>query len=223
MTLEEKIDQHQAALIVVDVQNDFCAKGGAFDKAGIDLLSVQQMVPHLVEFIEEMRKAGFFIVFIRNNYNTIANWFLSDSWLEQAKRKRRGLYLNIPVCVPSSWGADFYLVKPTKDEPIVTKHRFDAFESTDLDLILRSRKMKTIIITGFATNICVDTTARHGFVKDYNIVIPRDLVASDTKELHEYSLKNLDLYFGEVVNSQEILDIVHAKSKRKLGALTDIG
>jgi ureidoacrylate peracid hydrolase len=181
----------------------------------MDLSMVQEMVPRLARFIERAREEGFFIVFVKNNYSSEDNWFLSDSWLEQAERRRRGLYVNVPMCAVGSWGADFYLLKPRKNEPVVTKHRFDAFESSDLDLILRSRRIRTLVLTGFATNVCVETTARHGFVKDYYIVILRDLVASDSRELHEVSLKNLDTYFGQVVDSEELLRSVAAMKEEE--------
>jgi ureidoacrylate peracid hydrolase len=203
--LGRKANPQHTALLVVDVQNDFCAKEGAYGKIGADLSMVKEMVPRLSSFIEEARKIGFLVVFIRNNYNSSDNWYLSDSWLEQAERRRRGLYVDIPMCVQDSWGADFYLLKPRRNEPIVTKHRFDAFEGTDLDLILRSKGIKTIILTGFATNVCVETTARRGFVKDYYVIVLRDLVASDSREMHEAALKNLDMYFGQVLNSNELV------------------
>ncbi len=208
LTLAEKVDPKHAALIVVDVQNDFCAPGGSFDKVGVNISMVQRMVPNLVRFAQEMRNAGFFVIWVRNNYNTLDNWYLSEAWLEQAARTRRGLYHKTAMCVPGSWGADFYMVKPNPSEPIVTKHRFDAFESSDLDLILRSRKIRTLIMTGFATNVCVETTARHGFVKDYHIVLVKDMCASDSLELHEAALKNIDIFFGEVATSEDILKSV---------------
>ena len=203
-TLEKKVNPSHSAILIVDIQNDFCAKDGAFDKVGLNVEMAQEMVPRLIEFVARARKAGYFVVFVRNNYNSSNNSFLSDVWLEQAKRARRGLYTKIPMCVPGSWGADFYKIKPESGEPIVTKHRFDAFEGTDLDLILRARNVRTLIFTGFATNVCVETTARHGFVKDYYIVVLDDMVASDSKKLHEAALENLRTYFGEVVDSSKI-------------------
>jgi ureidoacrylate peracid hydrolase len=211
--LGKKADPNHTALIVVDVQNDFCSKEGAYGKIGNDLSMVQEMVPRLVEFLEKARRAGFFVVFVRNNYSSDSNWYLSDTWLEQAERRRRGLYVNVQMCVPGSWGADFYLVKPLPNEPIVTKHRFDAFESSDLDLILRSRGIRTLLLCGFATNVCVETTARHAFVKDYYVVILKDLVASDSRRLHEASLENLETYFGQVVTSEELLQSVQNSRK----------
>jgi ureidoacrylate peracid hydrolase len=79
-------------------------------------------------------------------------------------------------------------------------------KAPDLDLILRTHHIHTIILTGFATNVCVETTGRHAFAKDYDVLIVRDLVASDSKELHESSLNNFEMYFDQVVSSGEILE-----------------
>ena len=65
--------------------------------------------------------------------------YLSDSWLEQAARTRKGSYTRREVCALGSWEGDFYGdIHPEPGEPIVTKHRYSAFYNTDLDLILRS-------------------------------------------------------------------------------------
>ena len=84
------------------------------------------------------------------------------------------------------------------------KHRYGAFTDTDLDLILRSKGIRTLIMSGVATNVCVETTAREGFMKDYYIVFLRDCTASTLEELHNNTLRNIDRYFGVVVDSSDI-------------------
>jgi ureidoacrylate peracid hydrolase len=140
-------------------------------------------------------------------YNSEKNWFLSEVWLDQARRKWGGRYVDIPVCEENTFGWEFYKVRPEKDDVVVTKHRFDAFMDTDLDVILRSKGIKTLIITGLVTNVCVETTTRHAFLKDYYVVVPDDCVAAYTLKSHLNSLENIDNYFGEVTSSHEIIRI----------------
>src|ERR1700704_4587057 len=97
-TLREKVDPQHAALVLVDVQNDFCAEGGAMHREGRDLTLVKAMVPQLAQLVTAARTAKVPLVWIRNVYNTGPNWYLSETWLEQAERRRRGAYLTIPVC-----------------------------------------------------------------------------------------------------------------------------
>ncbi len=203
-TLAKKVDPKNAALLVVDVQNDFAAEGGMMDREGNDLTMSQSMVPYLEKFIDAAREAEVPVIFIRNVYNTDSNWYLSDVWLEQAARVRQGSYVIHSVCAPDSWEGDFYKVRPAEKDVIVTKHRFSAFQDTDLDLILRSRDIRTLIMTGIATNVCVESTARDGFFRDYYIVFTSDCTATFSKEDHEGTLNNIRRFFGEVVTADEV-------------------
>ncbi len=203
-SLSKKVDSKHAALLVVDVQNDFAAEGGMMDREGGDLSMSQGIIPRLQQLIDEAHGAGVPVIFIRNVYNTDPNWYLSDVWLEQAKRARQGSYVIHSICAPDSWAGDFYKVQPTEKDVIVTKHRFSAFQDTDLDLILRSRGIRTLIMTGIATNVCVESTARDGFFRDYYIVFTSDCTATYSKEDHEGTLSNIRRYFGEVVAADEV-------------------
>ncbi len=203
-TLAKKVDPKNAALLVVDVQNDFAAEGGMMDREGNDLTMSQTMVPNLEKFIDAAREAEVPVIFIRNVYNTDSNWYLSDVWLEQAARVRQGSYVIHSVCAPDSWEGDFYKVRPVEKDVIVTKHRFSAFQDSDLDLILRSRDIRTLIMTGIATNVCVESTARDGFFRDYYIVFTSDCTATFSKEDHEGTLNNIRRFFGEVVTADEV-------------------
>ncbi|MGA8613069.1 MAG: isochorismatase family cysteine hydrolase [Xanthobacteraceae bacterium] len=203
-TLAEKVAPERCAVLIVDVQNDFCAEGGAMHREGRDLTLVKGMVPRLAAFVDAARTAKVPLVWIRNVYNTGPNWYLSEVWLEQAHRRRRGAYLSIPVCEPDNWNGDFYQIKPIPDEVIVTKHRYGAFESSDLDLVLRSRGIRTVIMTGVATNVCVETTARQAFLRDYYVVFTSDCTATYSQAEHDATLHNIDSFFGAVVTADEV-------------------
>lgn len=205
-TLKQKVDPKHAALIVVDVQNDFCAEGGMFDREGYNVKPVQDMVVRVKKLIEKARAAGVSIVFVKNVYNTENNWYLSDVWLEHCARARGGCYTDYPVCEKDEWNGDFYGLKPQPGDVIVTKHRYNAFHNTDLDTILRAKGIRTLIMTGVATNVCVETTARDGFIRDYYIVFLKDCTATMSQELHNSALKNISLFFGSVVDSEEVIN-----------------
>lgn len=203
-TLADKVRPQHCAILIVDMQNDFCAEGGAMHREGRDVTLVKQMVPRLAQLITVARAAKVPLVWIRNVYNTGPNWYLSETWLEQAERRRNGAYLTIPVCEPNAWNGDFYEVRPEPDEVIVTKHRYGAFESTDLDLVLRSKGIRTVIMTGVATNVCVETTARQAFLRDYYVVFSNDCTATYSQAAHDMTLENIDAFFGQVASAAEI-------------------
>jgi ureidoacrylate peracid hydrolase len=199
LTLEDKLRPEHTALIVVDVQNDFCAENGMMHSEGLDLTAVQAMAGRLPELIESARQAGALVVFVRNVYSSANNSYLSDVWLEQAARRRGDSYTKRDVCAADSWEGDFFGdVRPQPGDPIVTKHRFNAFYNTDLETILRANGIRTLVMTGVATNVCVETTAREGFIRDYYIVFLNDGTATYDDNSHHATLNVIDRFFGQV-------------------------
>jgi len=207
-TLTEKVDPAYAALIVVDVQNDFCASEGYFGRTNQDLSMIQRMVPRLVRFIDEARRAGVMVVFIRSIYDAP---FLSGPMKE--RNVRRGLVEQ--RCLSGTWGADFYRVRPEPGEVIITKHRYSAFHGTELDGVLRSAGIRTTIVTGVTTNVCVESTARDAYFHDYYVVFVNDGTATTnedfsgatSEEIHRWTTINMRLTFGVVCNADEIANI----------------
>jgi len=197
-TLADKVQPAHTALLVIDMQNDFCANDGFVAKGGRDVSLVQSMAKHLPGFIELARRAGVLVVFVRCDYSTPQNRYLSDVWLEQAARRQGGGYTLSPVCQSGERGAEYYGVRPDDTDIVVTKHRYDAFHGTDLDLILRSNGVRTVVLTGVSTHVCVETTARTAFVRDYYTVVVADGCAAYSAQEHEASLKVIDHFFAEV-------------------------
>jgi len=207
-SLKEKLQPAHTALLVVDMVNDFCADGGLISKDGRDITAAKALGARLPAFIDEARKAGVLVVFIRCVYTTERNFYLSDVWLEQAARKRKGGYTSIPVCRDGAWEGDYYCdVRPQAGDVVVTKHRYAAFHNTDLDLILRSNGVRTVAITGVVTNVCVETTAREAFVRDYYVIAVDDGCAAYSDADHKASLSNIDRFFGEVATIRQVATI----------------
>ncbi len=215
MSLEELVDVKTAALVIVDMQNDFCHSDGVSGRNGHNITMIQEMAPRLAQLLGYARKSGIAVVHVRTHHSP---WTDSEAWT----RRKLG---NVKRCFPNSWGADWYdgfepLLgeewSPDSHEYVVTKHRYSGFWDTDLDLILRSHGIKSLIMTGEATNVCVETTARDGYMRDYSIVFVSDGTASTNKDAHEATLYNMRTHFGLVVDSHEIVS-----AWRAMGALKD--
>jgi ureidoacrylate peracid hydrolase len=203
--LARKVNSSHTALIVIDMQNDFIAPEGLVGRSGRDVSAAQQLAQRLPAFIAAARRAGVLVVFVRNVYSTERNFYLSDAWLEQAARKQSGGYTRFPVCAEGSWEGDYYgEVRPQTGDPVVTKHRYNAFHNSDLDTILRANAIRTVVMTGVATDVCVGTTAREAFMRDYYAVMVDDGTATFSPEDHAAALRNFDRYFGEVSTIAEI-------------------
>ena len=200
-SLGEIVNPKHTALVVVDVQNDFCSPDGHFAERGLDMSMFEEMMPNVLKLVEEARKAGVMVVFIQN---TTLGQGRGDSpaWL-RFKSKVSGV---VPeYTMEGTWGQEFCTgLEPRAGEPIVKKHRSSAFVTTDLDLVLRSNGIESIIITGTVTHGCVLATARHGAYHDYYVVVAKDCVAGTSRELHEAAMKIMENRL-DVVSSQEIL------------------
>lgn len=197
-TLAEKVDPQHAALIVVDIQNDFCATDGLLAQYGSDMTLTQEMVPRLERFIDEARKVELPIIYVQvthNEQNTSAAWL--DQRLMHTRKNN--------CTVEGTWGAEFYRLQPLPGEMIIQKHRYSAFVGTELDPILRSMGIGTVVVTGVGTNVCVESTARDAFQRDYYVVMLEDCVATTSLEAHLASLNNIRRHFGLVVTSGDVI------------------
>ncbi len=198
-TLDEKVAPENAAVVVVDMQNDFCHPNGASARNGCSTAMTEAMTPNLQRLVAEARRAGVPVVFVR-----MAQTEHTMSEVQREHRLRRGT--EVPVCVEGTWGVEFYGVEPGPGEAVVTKHRYSAFIGTDLDLVLRSKGVKSLIVTGVASNVCVESTARDGYMLDYYIVFMGDCSAcSAGTEAHEGTLANIDRTFGVVASADEVV------------------
>lgn len=204
----DKVAPAHTAVLVIDMQNDFCAKGGMADREGFDVTPVSEMAARLPGFLNEARAAGVLVIFVRNLYSTERNFYLSDAWLEQAARVRKGSYTLHPVCGADHWGGAFFdNLRPEDSDPVVTKHRFNAFHNTDLECILRVNAIRTLVFTGCMTNVCVETTARDAFMRDYYVVVPSDATGTYVNADHEASLRNIERFFGQVTTIAEVQNV----------------
>ncbi len=203
--LAEKVARAHAALVIVDVQNDFCAPEGMMSAEGLDVSAAVATAERLEDFIAAARRAGVLVVFVRSVLSSDDNRYLSDVILEQATRRRAGSYTVRPVCVEGTFGGDYYgNVRPEPGDPVVTKHRYSAFLRTDLETILRAAGIRTIILAGVATNVCVETTARDAFMRDFYVVLCADGTAAYSAAEHEATLATIDRYFGQIASTAEI-------------------
>jgi ureidoacrylate peracid hydrolase len=200
------VDPTTSALIVVDVQNDFCHSEGCFGKRGFDMGPIQDIFPPLRLLIRRRAASGFPLSCSRWSIRRIANGRPITGW-SGSSPVRPTAVPTIPfpgpgvwgqtLVVEGTWGADLCEgFEPEPGDILLKKNRYGGFTGTNLDLILRSLGVKTILMTGVATNVCVESTAREGFMLDYNVVMVDDACATTSREEHEGTLLNCRNYFA---------------------------
>jgi ureidoacrylate peracid hydrolase len=222
-TLAQKVDPERAAVITVDVQNDFFHDQGYLGKLGAPMGLVQAMAPRLKRFLDAARQRGVKIIHVISWHD---EQYASPVVTEQKLRHGHVMELNgrqlkdAPYCLKGTWGADLYGIDAQPGEEIVIKHRYGSFTGTNLDLLLRSHGIQTVILTGAATNVCVESTARETYMHDYYLVFVSDCTATMSQEAHDYTLKMIDTYFGQVAGMDEIIQAWRAPVEASAAART---
>jgi ureidoacrylate peracid hydrolase len=204
----ERVDPVTTRLLVIDVQNDFCAEGGWFDEYANDLTLIHEAVDRIVAFIDFARRAGVPPIFVRAIYDRI---YLSPPMLQRHARTGLG----VDHCQEGTWGAEFFRVEPAEGELVFTKHRYSAFMDTELNAYLRAQGVQNLILSGITSNVCVESTARDAYMMDYHVVFLSDASATYEAEAHEATLANIRRAFGIVASTDEVIE-----AWRAIGALT---
>jgi ureidoacrylate peracid hydrolase len=199
LTLPEVlVPAKKSAVIVVDVQNDFCKPEGALGRAGAPTGAAMAMIPNLQRLLGAARAVGAPVIFIQTIHEDATD---SEAWIARSGGSVAA------CCRKNTWGSEFTEVAPLPDEPVVIKRRYSAFVNTRLDSILRTLKIETLVMTGVSTNVCVESTARLGYMLDYHIVFLSDCTAAYSEAEHEGALYNIRNHFGRVATADEVISI----------------
>ncbi|MFJ4798705.1 cysteine hydrolase family protein [Kitasatospora purpeofusca] len=161
----------RSALLVVDLQNDFCAGPLAAARFPGDPERLARVAANSVRAVELARAAGLDVLFVR---------FLGDPVHQgPAWRRRDALLGKRPKCLEGSWGAEFHGVRPRPGEEVFTKRAvFDAFLDERLEPYLRRRGIEHLVLAGLFADVCVDSTARTAFQLGFHLTVLRDCTAA---------------------------------------------
>lgn len=205
--LASRIAPQHTALIIIDMQKDFCTNGFGAHRAGRDLSMAKAAIPHIARLLAAARTAGTLVAHV--GFATEPD-HRSDSgpWLAQ---RRRSTFSAENLCITGSEGARFVdELAPRRGELSIAKRRYSAFTGTDLDLLLRSRGIRTAICCGVSTNVCVETTARAAFEHEYYVCVPPDACGSWDRDLHHGTIANINHRFGLTPEIDEIVAVWQA-------------
>jgi nicotinamidase-related amidase len=221
-TVAELVDAQHTAVVVVDMQNDFCKSEWAFGQMGINLSMYQPMIPRLARLLAAARVAGVLVIYIKMTV-------LPGRRSESPAQLRFNMRLHMPshpagqpllYTLEGTSGHEIISeLTPTTGDLIVHKYRSSAFWGTNLDLLLRSNQIETVIMTGCTTEGCVESTARDALFNDYYVVLPEDCVASDDPRQHEASLFLMRHRF-DVITSDDILAVWQGEQREDEMTLT---
>jgi ureidoacrylate peracid hydrolase len=220
------IEPARSAVIVVDMENDFAAKGGMFDRAGVDISGAQKAIAPVAKILTAARKAELKIIYLKMGYHPD----LSDLGETDSVNRTRHLKLGVGqkiqapdgresrVLIRDTWDTDIVPeLKPQPNDIVIYKTRFSGFYKTDLDATLKKLGIKYLIVTGVTTSICVESTVRDAMFRDYLCVMLRDCMSEPIghnlpRTNHEASLLNAEVLLGWVSDSEQFIKALSAKT-----------
>lgn len=200
-----RLDPATTAVIVVDMQNAYASKGGYVDEAGFDVGPAAATIGHIAEVLGTARAAGMTVVFLQNGWDADyveAGTPLSPNYHKSnaLKTMRRRPELSGKFLARGGW--DYELVdalSPKEGDLRIHKPRYSAFFNSQLDSVLRARGIRTLVFTGIATNVCVESTLRDGFHLEYFGVLLEDATHHLGPDfIKDATVYNVEKFFGWV-------------------------
>jgi ureidoacrylate peracid hydrolase len=206
-----KVHSERTALLVIDVQHDFCSRTGALAGLGSDVGPSEEVARKIERFLPAIRDVVGFIAFFRLVYQLDQ---MSESQRERLVRDGKPI-----ICVPGTIGSELVLA-PSKGDFVFVKHRYSPFSNAAFCQILKERSIENIAVSGVDTHICVEAAIRNGYDLGYRMIILPDLVGTRRSELdkYEHSLALCERYFALRVESQDFLSMLR-KSAHHAGGL----
>lgn len=183
------LEGDRTAVVVIDMLNDFCVEPGKLaNPAALGLCAAQNAV------LAAVREAGGTVVFVNEQHRTNL-------------RPERDFARRMTHTYEGSWGAEVVdQLTTNEDDLVVIKRRFSGFFQTDLDLTLRDRNVRSVILVGVLANICVRATAHDAFFLGYDVIVPDDCVGSMSAFEQLGALYDIATHFGWVSTANDVRD-----------------
>jgi ureidoacrylate peracid hydrolase len=220
------IDTARTAVLVVDMQNDFAAPGGMFDRAGADIAMIRRVIAPIREVLLAARKAEIPVIYLTMAYRPD----LSDAGAaDDPNRIKHELFgVGTTVIAPNgqqgrilvngTWNTAIVdELAPQRGDRVISKHRFSGFFETDLAETLTGLGARYLVVTGCTTSVCVESTIRDAMFRGYSCVLLADCAAEPLgsefpRSNHDASLLVIERLFGWVANSGDFVGAIAGES-----------
>jgi ureidoacrylate peracid hydrolase len=201
----------KTAVLVVDLQNGYASPGGYRDLMGRDIGPAKAVIANSVRIVGAARAAGATIIFLQNGWDpdlklsggpNSPNWHKSNP----LKLMRSRPELARKILTRGSWDYEFVPeIAPQAQDIVVPKARYSGFCGTDLDNILRSRDIRHLIFIGIATNVCVESTLREAFHREYFCILVEDAVQQSGPDfVQKASIYSVETFLGWVTTTKAL-------------------
>ena len=194
---KDKVEPQNCAVVLVDLQNDFCDSDGAWGKIVTDP-DLAKRIASINAFLPEVRARSVPALFVRTIYN---------AWTTSPPIRERWQNMGMAgLCGEGSWGAEFFQVRPQESDRVVNKYRASGFMETDLDLTLRAKEVQTLLLGGVGVWGGFFDTARDAIAKNYYVFLLEDCIAGGKSQERSLLIDLFRRYHGDVVTSREVVE-----------------
>ncbi len=214
------IDPARAAVLVVDMQNDFGAVGGMFNRAGIDISGITAAARAIRGLLGAAREVGIPIVYLRMEHEPDLSDIGPTDGPHWIKHGPDGVGDTViapdgsqsRILVRGTWNSEILdELAPEPGDRVVSKHRYSGFFETELDEVLRGLGATHLLVTGCTTSVCVESTVRDAMFRNYHCIVLEDCTAEPIgqglpRSNKEASLLVIETRFGWVSNANAVAD-----------------
>ncbi|EED21904.1 isochorismatase family hydrolase, putative [Talaromyces stipitatus ATCC 10500] len=201
------------ALVIIDMQKDFCAPGGYLEYQGYDISPTRAIIPRLQNLLQNFRAAGFPIYHTREGHRPDLSTLSSrENHRSRNNPSALGIGSQGPLgrlLIRGEVGHDTIdELYPLPDEPVIDKPGRGAFAHTDFELLLRNKGVKNLLLTGVTTDVCISTTMREANDRGFDCVVVEDACAATEPSLHTSTLDSIKMeggIFGAVTSSADVI------------------
>jgi ureidoacrylate peracid hydrolase len=209
------IGSARTAVLVVDMQNDFCSRGGLLDLMGWDLSGVQRTIAPTARVLTAARKAGLSIVYLKGALKPDPSDPAREGLANLLKTIRAPDDAKSRVQVRDTWNTDIVpALKPEAGDSVIYKYRYSGFFETELHATLRKMGVTQLVVVGATTSVCVESTIRDASFRDYACVLLADCTAEpmgDGRTNYEASLRVIQARFGAISDSETFVKAVESR------------
>ena len=208
----------RTALIVVDMQNAYCSPGGYLDRVGFDVSGSPPVIAEARRVIDACKAAGIAVIYLQNGFDpdgrdvagpTAPVWHKSNA----LRFMRDNPDWSGKLITKGGW--DHAIVDeltPGPGDIVVSKSRYSGFAGTDLDQILSSRRIDTVLVCGVATNVCVESTIRDAYHREYFPVMVTDATLAAGPGQQEATEFNVLRFFGWLTSGDDLRRALQSNS-----------
>ena len=207
---EFDFDLEKTALVIIDMQRDFCAAGGFGEALGNDITPTKSIIPNVQRVLLKAREVGMKVIHTREGHRPD----LTD--LQPAKKRRSTSIGEMGpmgrILIRGEYGHDIVdELKPIEGEAIIDKPGKGAFYQTDLEIILKNQGIESLIVCGVTTHVCVQTTIREANDRGFECLMLEDCTAAFDPRDQEASIRMINQQggiFGWTTTSDKLLEVL---------------